>query len=310
MAITGPGDLCPQSPMEDPDDDCYPCKAQCGTCADGVTQWGCCGDCYVDYDANEDPICTGFKPRFCGTTTTTTTFSTTTTTSSTSTTPTVTDTTSTTSTSTVTCATLDCPDLCVDDIDGFGNAGCVSVDDRCDRPECYPPPPCVPPSTCPDGSCQGCCGCLWQYNSFGELYCSWYRQCPATTTTSTTTTSTTTSTTTTTTSTTTTTTTDTPTEDPCANTYCDNDEYCYTGTGYPECVAVGDTCDTCIRSLAPTRICDDGSCGGNCGCQYGLNKDGDIECQNYFRQCMEYSYYFLFCKLSAKQTKMKHKIRK
>ena len=85
--------------------------------------------------------------------------------------------------SSATCYTLGCKDQCVDDIDGLGNAGCVSVDDQCNRPECYPPPPCANLDIkCPDGSCQGCCGCLWQSTAGGQLGCSWYRQCPAYTT--------------------------------------------------------------------------------------------------------------------------------
>ena len=52
------------------------------------------------------------------------------------------------------------------------------------------------------------------------------------------------------------------------------------GNGNPGCVAIGDTCSTCMALGLLTKLCDDGSCRGNCGCFWGMNADGDIECQN------------------------------
>ena len=69
--------------------------------------------------------------------------------------------------------------------------------------------------------------------------------------------------------------------------YCVED----TGDGTAGCVAIGDECKTCFQLGLPTRLCDDGSCGGNCGCQWGMNDYGDVVCQNNIRACMEYMFF-------------------
>ena len=177
---------------------------------------------------------------------------------------------------TITCQNILCSadsDGCVEDWDGNGTPGCVSVDDTCtNRKLCYPAPACVAGTNdCHDGSCRGCCGCTWQFVG-GSLTCSWYRSCPI----------------------------------PPNTTYvpnpCDTMRCPYTapicvediGNGSAGCIALGDKCDTCYRtltiaSLAYSKTCDDGSCRGSCGCTWQRTADGDIECMNNYvtpLQCM------------------------
>ena len=139
---TGPGDICGSPP-----DDCFACRAACGTCPDGKTQWGCCGECYVAYNETGDQQCVGFKPRFCDDE------------------PTI----NTTDVFSITCATILCNtgSICVEDT-GDGSPGCVTIGDECKS--CDPID--LVTNECDDGTCRGSCGCVWGYDLYTkEVVC-------------------------------------------------------------------------------------------------------------------------------------------